>query len=158
MLLQVEFSRLINLEQDFSSMNLIAWSVFVGLEFHPVYCNFYFGHRHAVSCCKNETGQFNFSACYSAKCHQYCSPYFLRSKSEKVPRTVDPCITIPGGATLIDFSLIASFIGAGSLLPLALRYSWRAAVGSRGRPLGPKVIANLTVTFALGLKKAFRFC
>lgn len=59
-------------------------------------------------------------------------------------------LTVPGGATLIDFSLIASFIGAGSLLPLAFRYSWRAAVGSRGKPLGPKVIANLTVTFALG--------
>lgn len=86
------------------------------------------------------------------------SQYFQSGKSEQVPRTFDPCITIPGGATLIDFSLIASFIGAGSLLPLAFRYSWRAAVGSRGKPLGPKVIANLTVTFALGLRKAFRFC
>lgn len=104
-----------------------------------------------MSCCEKEIGGL-ISVLFILP-NAINSQYFLSSKTEQVSRTVDLSITTPGGATLIDFSLITSFIGAGSLLPLALRYSWRAAVGSRGRPLGPKVIENLTVTFALGLRK-----
>lgn len=53
---------------------------------------------------------------------------------------------------MISLRVTNSFIGAGSLLAFARRYCWRAAVGSIGRPLGPNVRANFTVTFAFGLK------
>lgn len=59
-------------------------------------------------------------------------------------------VKVPGGATVISLRVTNSFIGAGSLLAFARRYCWRAAVGSIGRPLGPKVRANFTVTFAFG--------